>query len=111
MTKVRKKILETLSSLTWKKKIIMFEEEQEGNCVHMARTCVACGNGSSGQTQESWLTCNIWLASNAVPGNKMTGLDTWPDSTHTMFGNSSSPKSEISLAFSTHGFHTTGTRN
>jgi hypothetical protein len=26
-----------------------------------------------------------------------------------MLGNSSSPKSEISLAFSTQGFHTTGT--
>jgi hypothetical protein len=55
----------------------------------------------------SWLTCNIWLASNAVPGSKMTGLDTWPDSTQTMLGNSSAPKSEISFPFSTHGFHTT----
>lgn len=75
----------------------------------MARMCEACGNGLFGQTQTSWLTCNIWLASNAVPGSKMTGLETWPDSTHTMLGNSSSPKSEISFAFSTHGFHTTGT--
>jgi hypothetical protein len=103
-----KKRLETLSLSTSNKKIT-FDEEDEGNYVCMTRMCEACGNGLSGQTQTSRLTCNIWLASNAVPGSKMTGLDTWPDSTHTMLGNSSSPKSEISFAFSTHGFHTTGT--
>lgn len=53
------------------------------------------------------LTWSIWLASNAVPGNKMTGLDTWPASTHNIFGYSSSPKSAISRARSDHGFQMT----
>lgn len=53
------------------------------------------------------ITCNIWLASNAVPGIRMTGLETCPDSTHTIFGYSSSPKSESSLALWTHGFQIT----
>lgn len=52
-------------------------------------------------------TCSIWLASKAVPGNSMTGLLTCPLSTHIMLGNSSSPKSGMSRAFSCQGFHTT----
>lgn len=53
------------------------------------------------------ITCKIWLASKAVPGNRITGLDTCPDSTHTIFGYSSSPKSDSSFACCIHGFHTT----
>lgn len=44
------------------------------------------------------MTCRIWLASKAVPGSRITGLETCPASTHTMLGYSSSPKSDISLA-------------
>lgn len=54
------------------------------------------------------LTCNIWLASKAVPGRRTTGLETCPDSTQIIFGYSSSPKSGTSLLWSSHGFHTTG---
>ena len=57
---------------------------------------------------QSYMTCSIWLASKTVPGGSTMGEVTCPASTHTMLGNSSSPKSGISFAFSSHGFHTTG---
>lgn len=53
------------------------------------------------------MTCKIWEASKAVPGNNRTGDDTWPASTHTIFGYSSSPKSGVSRALSIHGFQIT----
>lgn len=57
--------------------------------------------------EQIYMTCSIWLASKAVPGRRITGLDTCPDSTHTIFGYSSSPKSDISFAWSIHGFQIT----
>ena len=74
---------------------------------------VKIGNFSScAMSISSWrwifhMTCKISDASNAVLGSRITGLDTWPASTQTIFGYSSSPKSWISLAFSTQGFQTT----
>lgn len=52
-------------------------------------------------------TWRIWLASKAVPGKRITGVDTCPASTQSMFGYSSSPRSPISRAWSDHGFHIT----
>jgi len=59
------------------------------------------------QSWESHMTWRISDASKAVPGKRITGAETCPASTQIMLGYSSSPKSWISLAFSTHGFHTT----
>lgn len=54
------------------------------------------------------ITWRICEASKAVPGRRSTGDDTWPASTQTMLGYSSSPKSGVSRALSNHGFQTTG---
>ena len=53
------------------------------------------------------ITWRICEASNAVPGSSSTGDETWPASTHTMLGYSSSPKSGVSRALSSHGFQMT----
>lgn len=54
-------------------------------------------------------TCKTWLASKVVPGLRIIGCVTCPDSTHIIFGYSSLPKSAMSLAFS-HGFQTTANK-
>lgn len=53
------------------------------------------------------ITWRICEASKAVPGRSSTGDETWPASTQTMLGYSSSPKSGVSRALSSHGFQIT----
>ena len=53
------------------------------------------------------ITLNVWLHSNWSPGGNTTGEVTFPASTHSMCCQPSSSKSDISLAFCSHGFQTT----
>ena len=79
------------------------DAEEIGSSEFPLFTAVVCDT----DPPSTHITCKIWLASKAVPGSNMTGLLTCPLSTHIMFGNSSSPKSGMSRAFSCQGFHTT----
>lgn len=49
----------------------------------------------------------VWVKATDPPAGADTCCDTDPASTQTIVRNSSSSKSDIALAFSSHGFHTT----
>lgn len=52
-------------------------------------------------------TLRVWVKATDPPADAETGCDTDPASTQIIVLNSSSSKSDIALAFSSHGFHTT----